>query len=272
MANCVICGSSLNFLNSRKINNGQICVECSNKIPSVVRGDITEYTDFEIKEIIDYQLNAKDVLKKHYKGFLSTANYGDLLIDENSGYIGVNKGKELDLFFCLDLKDVGISCTNIRVEGNNSVYADIELRCLFNKPNLIFETIIKKHVKCPITKNSPTDVEVREPNDLIMFKTLFNQMLKNADRNVGRKLISVLKNKHNLELIKAQSLFMVEDDYTLEDIKETKRILIKAFHPDESNTSNTRYAQRINEAYRILKDSIVEDADIDVEDLIKSNE
>ena len=46
MASCVICGSSLNFLNSRKINNGQICVECSSKIPRAVRGDTTAYTDF----------------------------------------------------------------------------------------------------------------------------------------------------------------------------------------------------------------------------------
>lgn len=270
MAKCMLCDLTLNFWNSRKISNGQICMECSSKIPIVVRGDIIEYTDIEISNIIDYQLKARETLKKHFKGFLSTASYGDLLIDENSGYIGINKGKELDLFFCLDLKDVGISCTNIRVEGNNSVYADIELRCLFNKPNIIFETIIKKHVKCPITKNSPTDVEVREPNDLIMFKNLFNQMLKNADRNVGKKLMSILKNKNSLELLKAQTLFMVDEDYTLEDIKETKRILMKAFHPDEGNTSNIKYSQRINEAFKILKDSLEEDA-IDVEELVSEN-
>ena len=60
------------------------------------------------------------------------------------------------------------------------------------------------------------------------------------------------------ELKKAKVLFMTDDmdDISLEDVKKQRNRLIKMFHPDAGNVLDTKYAQKINAAYEIIKKSI----------------
>lgn len=51
----------------------------------------------------------------------------------------------------------------------------------------------------------------------------------------------------------ALSLFMLEEGYTLDDLKKQRNRLMKSFHPDEKDAETARYAQKINSAYVVLK-------------------
>lgn len=59
---------------------------------------------------------------------------------------------------------------------------------------------------------------------------------------------------------KAMATFMFDsmDGVTIEKLQKQRRILIKAFHPDLNgeNSENIQYAQKINEAFDILKEML----------------
>lgn len=46
---------------------------------------------------------------------------------------------------------------------------------------------------------------------------------------------------------------MLEEGYTLEELKKQRNRLMKTFHPDEDDAEITKYAQKINHAFEILK-------------------
>ncbi len=51
------------------------------------------------------------------------------------------------------------------------------------------------------------------------------------------------------------ALFMLDslDNVTLEEIKGYRNRMIKTFHPDKGSAEDTKYAQKINKAYELLK-------------------
>lgn len=54
----------------------------------------------------------------------------------------------------------------------------------------------------------------------------------------------------------ALSLFMLEEGYTLDELKKQRNRLMKSFYPDEDDTETVRYAQKINWAYEVLKNRV----------------
>ena len=55
----------------------------------------------------------------------------------------------------------------------------------------------------------------------------------------------------------AMSMFMLNEGYTLEELKKQRNRLLKSFHPDEGNDNDSSYAQKINVAFDLLKSRIV---------------
>lgn len=49
---------------------------------------------------------------------------------------------------------------------------------------------------------------------------------------------------------------MLEEGYTLDELKKQRNRLMKTFHPDEDDAEMTRYAQKINNAFSLLKTRI----------------
>lgn len=51
---------------------------------------------------------------------------------------------------------------------------------------------------------------------------------------------------------------MLEDveNLTLEQVKKQRNRLIRMYHPDTGSDADTKFAQKINNAYEILKNSI----------------
>ena len=65
--------------------------------------------------------------------------------------------------------------------------------------------------------------------------------------------------EHVSELEQAMALFMLDslDGVTLEELKVHRNRLMKVFHPDKGSVEDTRYAQKINNAYEVLSAAVV---------------
>ena len=61
----------------------------------------------------------------------------------------------------------------------------------------------------------------------------------------------------DLELEKARALFMLHEDYTMEDLKKARNLLMKVYHPDASGVADTTEAsQIINRSFVLLKNHL----------------
>ena len=52
---------------------------------------------------------------------------------------------------------------------------------------------------------------------------------------------------------------MLDEGYTLDELKKQRNRLLKSFHPDEGSEETKKYAQKINSAYELLKGKILKD-------------
>lgn len=61
------------------------------------------------------------------------------------------------------------------------------------------------------------------------------------------------------KLDEARSLFMLGQVYDLSQLKRQRALLLKTFHPDNGQVDSAAYAQKINDAYRILMDELAKE-------------
>lgn len=73
------------------------------------------------------------------------------------------------------------------------------------------------------------------------------------DSHTGQQNQSGKYHSMDADYTSALSLFMLEEGYTLDDLKKQRNRLMKSFHPDEKDAETARYAQKINSAYVVLK-------------------
>lgn len=252
--NCLVCGGRVSSFSGVKLKNGKVCKECESKLPSLMlKGEpyIQEYT---LK-------NAMDCIEKNIKQFNATASYGKLHIDEGHGLFAISKeitkeGKPKignNVFSVYALTDIGIFCTSPRVEHNN-VLVDIELRFSLEEPRFSQSVLIKKNVHCKSKRTDSKHIEWEEPSDMMMFKTLFNNMLKGAFEKVGAMLCGTTV--HAFEIEKARAIFMLPEDYTFDDLKRAKKMMLKVYHPDNAGEDMTIQSQIINKSFNLLKSEL----------------
>lgn len=251
MGQCILCESEISIISQKKILNGFICKGCYDKLPKSIKNNLIKYHSDNLKTISNYM----DNLNK--KIFFPTASFGNLHIDEIHGLFAIEENlkenfnpQELtDIFYCLNLKEVGLNATNVAVDKSNSVICDFELHCWFEYPECSFTVPVKKKAKC-ISKRSGKDISYELPGDYFIFLNLFNQMLDNARKKYEEQNKSKFISKSNFDKFKAETLFMLSDGYDINEIQKQVEILKSAFR-DFPN-----YLSIIEQAYYILFDSL----------------
>lgn len=250
---CNICDKELTAFNKRKIYDGFICKDCCGKLPKVTLNQISNLRHFEIMDLIEN--TEREKLKK----FEATASYGKLHIDEFNGLFAISDkldkdGKPMnsrDIFKCTDLMEAGVYCVKPTVTKNNKVICNIEFKFRLIRPVIDVKLTLKVGTACFSKRTDSNHLEWDEPGDLSMFRNMFNQMLRTENEKYANPLRDYFLNPENVELFKAKTLFMVDDEYTEEEIRSQRKRLMKVYHPDaDENTSE--YAKKINEAYRLL--------------------
>ena len=248
---CLICGESIKALSGTKLKNGKICKSCASKLPSLLLQNKPYLQEGTLRRIIE-------LIANNMEKFCATASYGKLHIDSIHGLFCIANSLNKDgkpktgnnVFSIYDLSEVGVFCKSPRANHNN-VLVDVEFRCTIEDPFLSFSVPIKKSVRCHTKRVDQQHVEWEEPNDLSMFRTLFNQMLSGAFEKVNAILCG--KTVHEFEVEKARAIFMLTKDYTAEDLKKARRLMMKVWHPDKAQEDVTREAQIINDAHDLLR-------------------
>lgn len=264
---CLICSSPIPALSGAKLKNGKLCKSCASKLPSLMLEGAPYLQEGSLNHAIRY-------VAENMEKFSATASFGELHIDEIHGLFAIsNSGLTPDdkpksgnnVFSIYNLSEVGITCTSPRADHNN-VLVDVEFTCRLEDPYISIKKTIKKGIRCHTKRVDSQHVSWDEPNDLAMFKTLFNQMLSCAWEKVNQTLCG--KTVYEFELEKARAIFMLPKDYTSEDLKKARRLMMKVYHPDKAGEDVTREAQIINEAYDLLRSDMERRMqDINIEDL-----
>lgn len=84
--------------------------------------------------------------------------------------------------------------------------------------------------------------------------TLTENTLETASRRFGNREWAGQNESAGMdEYERAKCLFMLDDKYTLDELKTQRNRLLKAFHPDNTHDNSDRYIDRINRSYEILK-------------------
>jgi hypothetical protein len=195
--------------------------------------------------------------EENMKTFCATSSYGKLHIDETSGLFAISKDLNKDgkpkrgnnVFSIYDIEDIGLCCKSPRT-NHSLIIVDVEFRFTLSNPYFHCSKIIKQGARCKSKRIDSQYVEWEEPGEMVMFRTLFNNMLSRAFERVNSILCG--KTVHAFELEKARAIFMLPEDYTVDDLKKARRLMLKVYHPD-SGDDVTRESQMINKAYDLLK-------------------
>ena len=236
---CIICGNSPAH---HKLDGGRICSECLKKLPDYIRINRKLFSAYEIGMLIEYEQN------NDFSKYSKTSGLGSVELDESHGIIAINsensyfkKNKPLYINI-LDIKDCSLFVTNAKV-SNSNVYCDSEFSFEIVPCNIEIKVIAKKRIRCEYHRVSRTQIEWEEPAATSFFRNIINQTYRNAVEryNLNNTLPN---NKQQLDLLKARSLYMLEEDFTVKELK--------AFHPDVSGEDTVSCERIVLEAYETL--------------------
>ena len=271
---CVICKEKVPLLNSIKLMDGNyLCPKCAKKASPCVRNTLSEMVP---KYVIDY-FDYLPLAEKKANQFHKTCSYGICQIDEDNQLIAIcknsninRKGKlrrnPLDIYDLKYLKDIKLDMRPCSVQ-KGPLTGNLRLYLSLSKPQAQIDVIIASKVKMN-TRKDGNYLSYTEPNDLIFFRSLLASTIESAQNtlNTGwcensdstdiscERILSNNDSKYR----DALNVFMLDDDYTEQDLKRQRNILLKDFHPDAGNTDNEKFTERIVESYEILHKRLAE--------------
>lgn len=249
---CALCQKELTGFAGIQIADGFLCKDCRKKLPkSLTRMQL--YEGRTLQSIITMMCD------ESLKQFEATASYGNLHVDEVHGLFAISDKLDknnrpvstTDVFQVLLLQDIALYCTNPAVSSKNRVVCDVEFQCSFATPPFHIKLSVKKKIPCRQIPVDQTHVNWDEPGDLLMFKSIFNQMLKTAREKYTEQYQQRLLKPEDMARFKAETLFMLPDGYTMEDVNQQWNTLSAAFRADIGR--NHECLKVINDAYHVLR-------------------
>lgn len=286
MRTCSICDKNLSLFDGKKIfGNGLVCKECIGKIPKMAVSSLEHLTDYDVKDLMAYAYATAPKLRSV---FLETASYGTLHIDEINGLFAICDKKQVDktgrlsdtvkdIYQALYLTNISMTIVPDKTQNSpNKIKGLVKFVAVLTNPQINISTTVKERVSCVCYEVDDEHMGFDEPNDLVFFKNMFNQMMKKAfdrykkaweeqkeieeekKKEEERKRREQEEKEHkemekqDMEYIKAKAAFMLEDGYTEKELKTQRNRLLKTFHPDEGETDVSSYTQNINKYYKIL--------------------
>lgn len=250
---CAECGAKTNGLTRVELQDGNcLCGKCAHGIPYYLHDCFRWSYTYE-----DYLTYREYVKKTHEQlpEFNTTRQYGELRLDETCAAFCIDYVITDDTMFYpmsqmerfeLTLKEKDVSSGVF----NDTLTCDAQLEAKMEVPPVYFTATVKRDIKIKVRKNG----EYELPEDYADFLANFYQLWQIV-RETECEEVAV-----DSELQKAMALFMIDDleKITLDELKKIRNRLIKTFHPDADETSDTGYSQKINDAYEILKSVLKE--------------
>lgn len=238
MATCIYCFKKIGMFDSKKCKNGAICNVCAKKIPNCF-----PYQYYDSDEMLNIQKYAEN---PSFSNFSQTATLGSLLIDEPNGLFAIESKQ--NVFSLFDLKEYDIHPTNIR-STTEKVLCDIEFKCQINSIDISIKKIIKKNVPCKCKRIDEKHMEWLYPNEISLINQIITESIRKKSEDFKRFIEDYGRVTNNAKLI-AESMLLVGDNYTKDEIKIQRNRLLNIYHPD--NGGDAAYCERITTSYNYL--------------------
>lgn len=268
---CCNCGASVKTCNSVSLSgNLMLCKKCSSIISPNWYECAEEWDLDDFGFFVDYMNLEEDRMSK----FTKTHEYGNLMVDVVHGLFYINEGifKQkpaddviYDMRYVLGLNFDFLPEKYKEGALSKHVTGVCVLKLVLAVPQIEIKYEIDCAMRCKLKKPGIYFAKIDDitfPNEWSEFYNIFLATIM-AFRGVESGNRSGNKNDYNndynndLELTKALATFMFSDisEVTMETLKHQRNKLIKAFHTDNGE-ENERYAQKINNAYNVIKKRI----------------
>lgn len=210
--------------------------------------------------------------------------FGDATDFTRDGHL---KKRTVNIYHCMALSNVEIQVEPGEVHAEaKTVECRVTFSASFQGSEVRILETLKRHAKGRLFINpGERSVSCAEPSDLVAFRNVYNQMVKRTatgieevERALEKKrreeewMASVQeqikqelreKMEHELEqerqkvqtgqrFAEAKALFMLEEPYDIQQLKQQRALLLKTFHPDNGRVDSAAYAQKINDAFQTL--------------------
>ena len=241
---CSVCGTE-----SGSTRN-TVCKTCRAELPTHFSKRIFKIEPYELGFIHNYESNPD------FKRYERTSGLGRLGIDEAHGLISIDDrkaaGKSIPfLIKILDIDECGLYPTNVKA-NRNRILCDAEFCMRFVPTGTEYKFVIKRSIVCEYRRIDATHVEWVEPTSISFLRNIINTTFRiAAEKYADHTKIPEAKNA--LELVQAKALYMLDGEYTLDELKQRRNLLSKAFHPDVSGADTHDCEKRILDAFQILK-------------------
>lgn len=262
---CAKCGRKTNLLFRTKLIDGNyLCSECTSMIPDYMMDSVRKCYSLEgYNNLVEYIEYSKEALCPIFQ---ETHAYYNIHIDVEHGLFYIGKHVNQDTVFLrmryIDDYKLAFSAEEIK-EGTfgDKITGKILFRIQLGHPIFYYETVLDYNASVKAKKAFfGTEYRYDNPKGMDEFILLFESAmvgdLKAYKDSLDDEYYDITEEA--IELQQAKSLFMIDDlsTITLETLKAQRNRLIKTFHPDTTSDSDTKYAQKINSAYEVLKQYI----------------
>ena len=269
---CAKCGKKTRLLTRmRLVDDNYLCSACTSIIPDYMLDSIRKSYSFEhytnLTEYIDY---SNKVLRHVFE---ETHSYYNIHIDTEHGlfYIGRSVNENTIFLRMRYVDDYKLTFTAEEIkEGSfgDKITGKILFRIQMGHPVFCHEAVLDNNARVKAKKAFfGTEYRYENPKGMDDFLLFFNSAYLSDLEAYHDSLLEEYDDYDDTfeetsgvdaELRQAMALFMIDDlsSVSLSDLKEQRNRLIKTFHPDKTGNDDTKYAQKINNAYDILKQHV----------------
>ena len=261
--NCANCGEKTTMLFRTKLKDkNYLCSKCMKKIPSYMKKTVKkeysleDYNDF--KAYVEYsEQYLRPVFQEthEFHGIhIDTDNqifYIGYGIDKNTLFLNFSNLVDFDLVFKAEEFKEGIIGSKVK--------GDIVMGITMSNPYFNHEEILIYGAKAKAKKALfGASVRYENPKGMDFFIEAFACAWEEAVSKENKEYYTydeASTSTVTTDLQQAMALFMIDslDDITLSNLKLHRNRLMQTFHPDTGSADDTKYAQKINTAYEVLK-------------------
>ena len=260
---CKKCGKKTNVLTRWKLlDKNYVCGECTKSIPATIINSLETMSFEEFEDLISYIEYSQSELKSKFN---ETHSYQGVHLDADNKLF-YTKASLLDEYMCFELKylkvfnlyfmpnDVKDGLLGKKVEGK--LIASYQM----GWPSVLYNKVHNKNISATAkSKLLSSKISYENPKGMDEFLALFNTVWEEAMVDeYGNYENSAEQVAFSDELQQAMILFMIDDleETSIDDLKAQRNRLIKSFHPDKDGQIDTKFSQKINSAYELLKEQL----------------
>ncbi|MBP3569624.1 MAG: hypothetical protein J6K04_10715 [Lachnospiraceae bacterium] len=259
---CAECGDKTKMLSRTGLSDGNyLCSKCMSIVPMYMQKSFIEVYELEdYKDFKKYVEFSNETLRPM---FHETHCYENIHIDTENGIFCIDYLINDKTLF-LDFEDVTRFDLIFKAEEfkegmlGDKVVGKVLFELAMDLPAFYYTDVIKNNAKGKAKKKLfGGKIEFENPEGMDEFLYFAQRTWQEALEAKEDQTGGVVESETS-ELQRAMALFMIDDlkDISKDELKNLRNRLIKTFHPDAGESDSAKHAQKINDAYEIIKNAI----------------